>query len=405
MTKIKKFTGVVLTSLLVILLVSCDSSKALSNKSLDNYTMTRTVSGISMNESDLVYIVEKDLNSYKVTENEETHFYMDFGSVTYEYKTEELKVEKESEPEGEESDGEETSEDTKITYVTSTLVEVELSNVKEALESLTKGQLTLKEKGVYALNSLKENAVISSLINGILLDDVTDLKEAYDRGLIEVDDATLTLDNNQVKDITIKFSYANQNIVINTKFSKIGETSVEIEPESTVDKAYNSYLASEKAPIVSLNFKGYGKIQVQLFVDENANFHNAVNYFLYLFKNNYYSKANVTSASTSLVKFGKASKELTQTISTNTTHDVQNKRGTLALIFHDDDDKLSSELIFNLGDNSKDFESKGYCPIGGIISGYSVLDSLSGISEDENVKVTITIKYNGFTYEAPNFTS
>ena len=202
----------------------------------------------------------------------------------------------------------------------------------------------------------------------------------------------------------MKFSYASQDIVISTEFSKVGSTTVEFVEESTYDKEYKNYLV-DKAPVVTLNFKGYGKVKVQLFVDSSANFYNAVNYFLYLFKNNYYSKATVSSASTSVIQFGKSSKELTQTITTQTLHEVQNKRGTLALIFSDSDDKNTSELIFNLSDNSSSYESKGYCPIGGVISGFSVLDKLSGMAEDENVQVTITLKYNGFTYEAPKFTS
>ena len=420
------------------MLSSCESSeKVIKDKSLESFTLKRTVSGVTLYEADPVYMIEKDGTLYKVTdENGAVRFFRDFGSVTYEYTTEEIIEEDDEETVTtteaivtttteeevtttedssdvtttvEENAEEETPEETpakeKVNYTKSTKADKELSQIVEELSGLSKGMVTSVSGNEYSLNTLKQNALISALIEGIDLDSKTELKAAYDKGLIEATEAKITILNKMVESLVVKFNYASQDVTVKVEFSNVASTKVNVVAESYVDKAYASYI-SDKAPVVTLNFKGYGKVKVQLFVDDTILQSNAVKYFIYLIKKSFYSKAKVDVApTTDAILFGASSKKLDKTISTSTIHTVKNVRGTLSLVFKDADDASTPQLVLNLSDNSATYESKGYAPVAGVIEGFEVLDELSGVEDYSKISVSVSIKYNGYKYVAPEFAS
>src|SRR5574344_1919096 len=77
-----KILSVVSALFLALVLVGCAKSKVLSDKSLANFTMVRTLNGSDS------YTVEKEDSYYKVTDASGTvHYYIDFGTQTYKYET------------------------------------------------------------------------------------------------------------------------------------------------------------------------------------------------------------------------------------------------------------------------------------------------------------------------------
>ena len=92
-----------------------------------------------------------------------------------------------------------------------------------------------------------------------------------------------------------------------------------------------------------------------------------------------------------------------KTVSADTTMTYKNTRGTLSMMLTDSS-ASTTKLVFNTTTNTS-YDSNGYTPIGGIVDGFTVLDSLMGLTADEfaNVKVSISVKYNGYKYSQPDF--
>ena len=101
--------------------------------------------------------------------------------------------------------------------------------------------------------------------------------------------------------------------------------------------------------------------------------------------------------------FGESKETLKKTVSTDTTMTYKNTRGTLSMMVLDNSEH-TSKLILNTTTNTS-YNTSGYTPIGGIVDGFTVLDSLMGLTADEfaKVKVTVSVKYNGYKYSQPDF--
>ena len=72
--------------------------------------------------------------------------------------------------------------------------------------------------------------------------------------------------------------------------------------EGYIDKNYNTYIEDGNA-VVTLEFKGYGKVEFVLFKNTELNT-NSINFFVYLVKKGLYRNAHVGLASSSAIQFG-----------------------------------------------------------------------------------------------------
>jgi len=398
-----------MTFIILLSLTGCAKKEAISDSSLKSFTMTRTVNGADS------YQVLKDGNKYLVTLSSGiVNYYIDFGSKTYLYTNEEKTTTSSTTTTttnsttgtGTTTSEDDTTKETTIKYVKSEKSDVELSDYADVLSKLTMGSLSKNSDGSYSFKDLVNNETLLPFMKGIYLDSITELQSAYSHELVELTSATLKISNKKPQSLSMVLSYASKSFTIDFVFSRIGQTTVEILEESSIDKDYYSSL-HDGSPIVTLNYKGYGKIKVQLFTSIKNDV-NTANYFIYLVKNSYYNKAVVDEAPSVSVFFGKSTKTIKNTVASDADPYVSNTRGTLSMVLSTTSSSTTtytSQLILNLQDNTATYDAKSYTPIGGIISGFSVLDSISNLTSDEisKVSVSISIDYNGYVFVAPDF--
>lgn len=390
----KRILGLAIVSLLALFLAGCESKKIFSDSKLDNYTAERKINDVTD------YTLQKDGSYYKMVDQDGNEsYYIDFGDETYEYKQVTETVTE---------DDETTEEDETVTntYVTSEVTSIDLSSLTDSLLSISLDDLTKNDDGSYSFKELEENSLLSPFMDDVWLDDVTELKEGYTRGLIVLNSAVIYMSDGTPTSLVMTVTYADSLTTITYSFSSFGSTDVDVYKESYLDKDYVNYL-KDGSPVVTIKFVGYGEVKVQLFSQELQNL-NAVYYFIYLFKNYFYSGIVVDSEPDSEVFFGTSKKTPAKTIDTS-DNVVANTRGILSMVIatEDDDDNTvyTTQLFLNLEDNSSTYDDSGYLPIGGVIEGFDVLDAIAGLSDSEyaDVKVKISIQYNGFSYEEPTF--
>lgn len=389
----KKILLMAVLAVAAFTLVGCNKTELFKEKDLNNFTATRTATNCVDGAN---YTLAKDGSNYALTNaSGETLYYIDYGTETYQYINNVT------------SDDEETEEDESSSYISSEVVDVDLSAITSSLLSIKEEDVEISGN-VYSFKILKNNSLLSPFMDNIKLDEQTDLIEGYTRGLITLTSASITVENKVPKTLDFSLTYGGKAISVSYSFSKFGSTEVSVYEESYTNKDYASNL-TDNSPIVTLNFVGYGKVQVQLFGSSDYSDADAVNYFIYLFKNGCYNKSVIDSEPSAAVYFGTTTKTIKKSITTDTSLDVKNTRGTLSMVVktedEDENEVYSSQLILNLSDNSTTFDANAYTPIGGVISGFSVLDALEGISAEEfaSVKVRVSIKYNGYTYTQPTF--
>ena len=367
--KTKRLFVLLLCTLLVVLsLAGCKSPNLLNEKALKNVTIERVYN----NETIVLKRVD---NNYSLTEGDTTKTFAKYQNVAFEYETHTHDTE----------DGTETHFESEITTDTT-------YKYFELLENLDKG----------GLDNLVGNELISQYLTGIKVEPQTDAKEAYDRNLLAISNANLEESSKKPSKFTISFSYAGTDYQVVYNFKDYGSTTISMPVETTDNKAYKAAL-SDKNAVVTFNFKGYGKITVQLFQDIDDT--NVVNYFLYLVKKGFYKKVfvNAQPSTSNGVIFGESKETLKKTVSADTTMTYKNTRGTLSMMLTDSS-ASTTKLVFNTTTNTS-YDSNGYTPIGGIVDGFTVLDSLMGLTADEfaDVKVTVSVKYNGYKYSQPDF--
>lgn len=406
----------IIASLLMfsLLLVGCTEKSVFNEKSMNSYTVS------SYLNDTLLKSIKKQDEKYIVTDSEgAVKYYMDFGNVTYEYTTYDVVTEAESnddtttttvettttEEGATTTTGDNSGDNTEqvvTTYAQSETSTVELSDIEDSVLNIKNSSIK-KDGSKYVFQDLVKNTILEGFMHDVYLDDRTELYAGYSNGLITLSNAYYTISGKSIENFYIEGTYNNQNFSLVYKFSEVGSTSFTFIEETYLDKVYVSQLDEENAPVITLNFKNYGKVEVKLFKDLNSTL-----YFIYLLKNNFFDSAKVDAKPSTSVFFGTNSKKTPdKTIATTSSPTISNKRGVLSLVVLDSDDKNTSQLVLNFGDNSTSYNKSGYAPIGGVISGFSVMDKLSGLTSDEyaNVEVKITIKYNGFVYTEPTFES
>lgn len=435
--KIKRLLVLALSLILASTLAGCKSSKLFAEKKLENYTLTRV-----FNEK--TFKVVKDGNKFAITEEDGTiRSLVDYGNVTYEYTNVDPNKEEEQTPtttkaqtttQAQTTTAQETTtepqttvdgttsveqttttqetttkapitsqkddeeEETKVAYVSSEKVDDDLLGYTLVLTNLEKTELNGS-----SFTNLEGNAVIEKYLEGVYLDELTEASKAYSRGLIKADSATLESASGVPSKLTITITYNGKVNTVVWTFSEVGSSKVEVAKEGYAEKDYAKY-TSEKNPVVTLEFVGYGKIYVQLFTDSKTDT-NAMNYFIYLFKKHHYRSITLDQAAdkNGSIFFGQSEDAPERSISTDSTPAVSNVRGTLSVVVKKDKAN-TSELLLNALANTE-YNTNGYTPVGGIVDGFDVLDALSGITEEEalKLKVKVSIKYNGYTYTEPTF--
>lgn len=376
--KTKRLFVLLLCTLLVVLsLAGCASPKLLNAKALKNVTIERVYG----NETVVLRRVD---NNYALTENNETKTFAKYQNVAFEYELHTHLVE-----DGEDENGPKYKEESHFELETTTDTTYKYF---ELLENLEKG----------GLDNLVGNELVSQFLTGIMIEPQTDAKEAYDRNLLTVSSVDLLQNSKKPSSLTVNFSYAGGNYKVEYFFKDYGTTEINMPVETTDNKDYKDAL-SDKNAVVTFNFKGYGKIKVQLFQDIDDT--NVVNYFLYLVKKGFYRNVTVNAqpSMSNGLTFGESKETLKKTVSADTTMTYKNTRGTLSMMVLDSSEH-TSKLILNTTTNTS-YNTSGYTPIGGIVDGFTVLDSLMGLTADEfaKVKVTVSVKYNGYKYSQPDF--
>ncbi len=372
--KTKRLFVLLLCTLLVVLsLAGCASPKLLNSKALKNVTIERVFDNETL-------ILKRVDNNYLYQLGDDVKTIAKYQNVAFEY-TSTVK-----------HNSSENEEDITTKVFTPTVTTDTTYKYFELLENLEKG----------SLDNLVGNELISQYLTGIKVEPQTDAKEAYDRNLLTVSKIDLEQSSKKPSKVTISFSYAGTDYQVVYNFKDYGSTAISMPVETTEDKDYKAAL-SDKNAIVTFNFKGYGKIKVQLFQDFDDT--NVVNYFLYLVKKGFYKKVfvNAQPSMSNGVVFGESSETLKKTVSADTTLTYKNTRGTLSMMLTDSS-ASTTKLVFNTTTNTS-YDSNGYTPIGGIVDGFTVLDSLMGLTADEyaKVKVTVSVKYNGYKYSQPDF--
>ncbi len=386
--KVKKILPLILASLIAVLtLVGCSAKTVFNEKDLKSFTLKRTV-----NEKTLV--VEKENDSYVVTEEDGStkHYYVNYGSKTFELvkKVDEIKTATGEKDEN----GNDTYTTTNVDYVVSQSSDSTVASYYKTLVALTKAEFEAED--------MKNNEFISQYLDGVYLDQVTEAKKAYDRGLITVSALTIGKNGKTPKSVDLTVNYGGKDVKVSYEFSNVNSTTVETLKEGTYDKDYKN-LISDENPVVTLNFKGIGEVKVQLFKDFGDS--NVVKYFLYLLKEKFYKNAKVNEVPTTAngIKFGKSENAPEKTVTVDSTPEVKNIRGTLSMVVVADS-KNTSQLILNTSKNTT-YDSNAYTPVGGVVEGFEVLDALMALTEEDLAKATVTIKvdYKGYTYSAPSF--
>lgn len=372
--KTKRLFVLLLCTLLVVLsLAGCKSPKLLNEKALKNVTIERVFNGETI-------VLKRVDNNYSFTEGDNVKTFAKYKNVAFEYTTSVKHTLSEDE------------EEVTTTSFNQTITTDTTYKYFELLEDLEKG----------SLDNLVDNELISQYLTGIKIEPQTDAKEAYDRGFLTISKVDLEESSKKPSKITISFSYAGTDYQVVYNFKDYGSTAISMPVETTEDKAYKAAL-SDKNAVVTFNFKGYGKIKVELFQDIKDM--NIVNYFLYLVKKGFYRNVSVNAqpSMSNGVIFGQSKETLKKTVDSDSTMTYKNTRGTLSMLITDSSES-TTKLVFNSSTNTT-YDSNGYTPIGGIVDGFTVLDSLMGLTEDEyaSVKVTISVKYNGYKYSQPDF--
>ena len=384
--KVRKFLPLILTSLIALLtLAGCSAKTVFSEKDLKSFTLTRTYNGETL-------VVTKEDDAYITTKGEDVHYYVNYGSKTFEYtkKTDEVKT----------ATGEKDENDQDI-YTTTTYEYVVSASSDSTVASYYKTLQALKSLKIEG-EDLVNNEFISQYLDGVLLDKVTDAKKAYDRNLLTVKSVEIVKNGKAPKAVTIKVEYASKETEVKYEFSEVNSTKVEVLKEGTYDKDYKDQLSDEN-PVVTISFKGIGQVKVQLFKDFADS--NVVKYFLYLLKEKFYKKAVVDEVPTTTngIKFGKNEKAPEKSVTVDSTPEVKNIRGTLSMVVVADS-KNTSQLILNTTKNTT-YDSNAYTPVGGVVEGFEVLDALMALTEEDYAKVSvkITVDYKNYTYSAPSF--
>lgn len=378
----------------LVLLVGCKAQSLFNAKNYESFTLETTL------DSQTLFTIQKSDNKYVVNEEDgSAKYYIDFGNVTYEYTKKETVVKVE---ETEENATEEKTDD-KPVEINSSLSNLELSSFIEGLSSITKDDVTVSGN-TYTFKELVKNSKIGALMHNVYLDERTALYNGYVNGLIELKSAKITTNGKQVTSIDLEVNYNGKVFKVTHKLSLHNATTINFLEENYLSKSYKEHVKDENLPVVTLTFKGYGKVKVALFT-ETSQLENAIRYFMYLTKKNYYSKAQIDEVPTKSIIFGSSTKVLSDTISTSKTPTIKNTRGVLSLKVLGENDAKTSQLVLNLNDNSSDFDKLGYTPIGGVIEGFDVLNKLSGLTSQDykGIKVSVSINFNGYKYAEPLF--
>ena len=375
----KKYLIMVLALLLsVFMLTACSDKGLISEKSLENYTLTVTTT-IDSNFKHEIFKTGKRY-SIKKASDEAPNYYATYGSKVLKY------VEKDVD-----------FGDTTLKSATSTIDStIDPANFEKLLINLKKSDVNKDE-----LINLKNNTIISYLIDGISLDDQTvRLDNAYKYGLIECTSAKLEIKSSKLNKIDVTFKYGENDLVVTATFSDYGT------------KTYYSYFdvneegQKPKSVYIDVKFGDYGTVRFESLALKNDAEVNALNYFLYLFKKGAYSKANIDSCTTSIIMIGDQKEDVSKQIASkvNQTTTPSNKRGTLALKFTDDQSNPTQQFQINLTDLSSSYDTTSTV-IAGVIDGFSVLDEVSQLSTNvyNEIKIKISVTYNDYTYTEPTF--
>lgn len=388
----KKYLIMVLALLLsVFMLTACSDKGLISEKSLENYTLTVTTT-IDSNFKHEIFKTGKRY-SIKKASDEAPNYYATYGSKVLKY------VEKDVD-----------FGDTTLKSATATIDStIDPANFEKLLINLKKSDVNKDE-----LINLKNNNIISYLIDGISLDDETvRLDNAYKYGLIECTSAKLEIKSSKLNKIDVTFKYGGNDLVVTATFSDYGTTKIDNFPvETSYDKTYYSYFdvneegQKPKSVYIDVKFGDYGTVRFESLALKNDAEVNALNYFLYLFKKGAYSKANIDSCTTSIIMIGDQKEDVSKQIASkvNQTTTPSNKRGTLALKFTDDQSNPTQQFQINLTDLSSSYDTTSTV-IAGVIDGFSVLDEVSQLSTNvyNEIKIKISVTYNDYTYTEPKF--
>ncbi|MCR5741067.1 MAG: peptidylprolyl isomerase [Gammaproteobacteria bacterium] len=434
--KVRKLIALFLLVALVSLsLVGCASTnKEFKESDLESFTVSRTY-------NDETYTVEKNGVNYKeTTVDGEVHYYKNYNTVTFEYTDETFDQEITSETSTSAEfayrtisltsstyvqskyyvvkEAEEGSESTEVEYVLCDdeeynssytyynkveLVHYVASNSSDSTIAEFYTSLINLDEG--AASNTEDNPLVAILLEGIYLDDSekTEGRSAYESGFLTVSSVALEKDGNAPKTVTISLTYASKSLSIVYNYTKVNSTTFDTLNEDTTNLTYNNYL-SDSNPTVTLTFEGYGSITLQLFVTDYDD-SNVANYFLYCLKEKFYKKAAVDLSSTlkNGITFGSTEKKITKTVSVDSDLALKNTRGLLSMVVISDSTN-TSQLILNTSTNTT-YDTSAYTPVAGVVDGFEVLDSLTGLSEDiiKGVSVKISVKYNGYKYSAPTF--
>lgn len=374
----KRILTIFVLILSIVTLTACKSESGLVNeKLLDNFTLERTVEG----KEEYSYSFIKSGFLYEYHKNNEVSYYTSFDNGSFKHIA--------------------NTHADDLTYVSSESSSVVFGNITKVLKELKPSDCDNKGNGVYELKELKQNVFILPFLEDIKLDSVTNLFNAYSYGLISAKSAVLKVEKGAISNIELKFEYSNTSLTININIKDYGKSEIKNFPyEGYIDKNYNTYVEDGSA-VITLEFKGYGKVEFVLLKNTELDT-NTINYFIYLVKKGLYKDAHVNLSSSSVIQFGDQEKTLDKTIKAPTTSLIKNQRGTVSLCFKDSSGNSSQQLQINLKDNSS---SSSYYVIGGVVSGFEILDLLSTLpnTEYEKIEVKVTIKYNNLKYTQPHF--
>lgn len=135
----------------------------------------------------------------------------------------------------------------------------------------------------------------------------------------------------------------------------------------------------EKNPIVTMKFKDYGEIKIELLPNENV--YNTVSSFVNLVQDGFYDDNYINRVQKGFVIQGGAGKEINYSIKGEfTKNGVDNKisheKGVISMARTDDMDSAGGQFFITL-DDAKDSLDGSYAAFGKVIEGMEVLDKIA----------------------------
>jgi len=393
----KKIFTIIIALIIILSLTACNDKGLIKEEKIQNITITQKFNdGIN-------YVIKRDGTKLLYTKDETSTSYQLAETQVYKYITK-TKTIKSDDYTTKDIDETET-----IEYVQSATDDTtNLLEKFDALLNIKKSDLTKKEKDIYSFNELTKNEFLIPYVDGdLLISANTKLEDAYKTGLLSFDSAEIKISNGCPCYIKAYVTYSSKTSVVEITFSDCGSTEANILKEKTSEDDFNNTITyldylEDDAAVITLDFKGYGKVKLKFFNDK-ADI-NTINYFVYLLRKGAYSKTYCDSVSTNSIMFGNTTKEegLKKTIDMPKKSTVANKRGVLSMPLVVDSIK-TQQLVLNFSDNSSTSDSIPYIAIAGVVSGFDVLDLLQGMDSEKvtEVKVNVSVEYNSYSYVKP----